>query len=369
MNQSRSLTVHFLGCQLQPQRSHRARARRLLAHGLLGRLGSSPLTVWLKYLGQAFAHGGSSSRNARRSFRHDAAPFAPLDRPGRSAHARAHARDRRHTAALSAAVDGATSSGCSTGCAGAPSRRSSQRASEGSSSNGTADTPRSSPTCRSRSSRRCAIHCRPGSTSRSSARSTTDEPIAEISRRHGDCPTCASTSRETRSTLDARASAVCQSICTLTGFLSDGAYGSLLHDADAVMTLTTRDHTMLRGAWEAVYQGTPVIVSDWPMLRDAFDEGAVHVDNTPEGIVQGILEIQRIRPGIAKAPQRADAPEGTALAGDPRRHHRESAGCAGKLAAARMSRAFCCQLRRRSTSSRALLPSVRRAGARRRPAR
>jgi hypothetical protein len=80
---------------------------------------------------------------------------------------------------------------------------------------------------------------------------------------------------------------------TLTGFLSTGAYGTLLRTADAVMTLTVRDHTMLRAAWESVYQDTPVIVSDWPILREAFDEGAVHVDNTPEGIARGIEAIRQ----------------------------------------------------------------------------
>jgi glycosyltransferase involved in cell wall biosynthesis len=74
----------------------------------------------------------------------------------------------------------------------------------------------------------------------------------------------------------------------LTGFLSDGAYGSLITRADGVLTLTTRDHTMLRGAWEAVYQGTPVIVSNWPVLREAFDEGAIHVDNTAADIVSAV---------------------------------------------------------------------------------
>jgi glycosyltransferase involved in cell wall biosynthesis len=78
---------------------------------------------------------------------------------------------------------------------------------------------------------------------------------------------------------------------TLTGFLSDEAYGSLLTTSDAVLTLTTRDHTMLRGAYEAVYQGTPVIVSDWPLLRDAFSRGAVHVDNSASGIATGVKEL------------------------------------------------------------------------------
>lgn len=90
----------------------------------------------------------------------------------------------------------------------------------------------------------------------------------------------------------------------LTGFLSDADYGALVSGADAVMTLTTRDHTMLRGAWEAVYQATPVIVSDWPVLRESFHEGVVHVDNTPDQIVNAISELrqhhQRYREGVAR---------------------------------------------------------------------
>lgn len=78
---------------------------------------------------------------------------------------------------------------------------------------------------------------------------------------------------------------------TLTGFLSTSQYGALLTDADAVLVLTTYDHTMLRGAYEAIYQGTPVIVSDWPILRDAFSDGAAHVENTAESIVDGVNRV------------------------------------------------------------------------------
>src|SRR5688572_8855380 len=77
----------------------------------------------------------------------------------------------------------------------------------------------------------------------------------------------------------------------LTGFLSDAAYGGLLQAADVVMTLTTRDHTMLRAAYEAIYQGTPVIVSDWPLLRTAFDDGAIHVDNSVAAIVAAVRDM------------------------------------------------------------------------------
>jgi glycosyltransferase involved in cell wall biosynthesis len=79
---------------------------------------------------------------------------------------------------------------------------------------------------------------------------------------------------------------------TLTGFLSTEAYGGLITGADAVLTLTTRNHTMLRAAYEAVYQGTPVIVSDWPLLRESFPEGAEHVDNSAAAIARGIRAMQ-----------------------------------------------------------------------------
>ena len=95
---------------------------------------------------------------------------------------------------------------------------------------------------------------------------------------------------------------------TLTGFLPDAAYAGLITSADAVMTLTTRDHTMLRAGYEAIYQGTPVIVSNWPVLRAAFDEGAIHVDNTATGIIEGIRTMQRehaaTRAGAARLRQR-----------------------------------------------------------------
>jgi hypothetical protein len=78
----------------------------------------------------------------------------------------------------------------------------------------------------------------------------------------------------------------------LTGFLSNSAYMSLLTKADAVMTLTTRDHTMLRGAYEAVYQGTPIIISNWQLLRNAFHQGAIHTDNSKAEIVSAVREMQ-----------------------------------------------------------------------------
>lgn len=80
---------------------------------------------------------------------------------------------------------------------------------------------------------------------------------------------------------------------TLTGFVSVPVYGGLLTDADVVMTLTTRDHTMLRGAYEAIYQGTPVIVSDFALLRDEFPSGALYVDDDAERIADAVRHARR----------------------------------------------------------------------------
>ncbi len=78
----------------------------------------------------------------------------------------------------------------------------------------------------------------------------------------------------------------------LTGFLPDDEYYGLLRSVQAVMALTTEDHTMQRGACEAVWLGQPIITSDWPILRRSFHKGTVHVDNTVQGIRAGILQMR-----------------------------------------------------------------------------
>jgi len=81
--------------------------------------------------------------------------------------------------------------------------------------------------------------------------------------------------------------------CRLTGFLPYERYVGLLREVDAAMVLTTQDHTLLMGGFEAVSLGTPLIVSHWPLLRDFFSLGTVHVPNTVEGICEGVRRAQR----------------------------------------------------------------------------
>lgn len=78
---------------------------------------------------------------------------------------------------------------------------------------------------------------------------------------------------------------------TFTGFLDvNGAYLGLLRAVDAVMVLTTRDHTLQLAGCEAIAVGTPLITSDWPYLRELFSTAAVYVAPTAESIRDGVVE-------------------------------------------------------------------------------
>ena len=77
-----------------------------------------------------------------------------------------------------------------------------------------------------------------------------------------------------------------------TDYLENSTYYGLLKEAQAIMCLTIRNHTMQRGTCESLSLGRPIITSDWPVLREYFNKGSVFVDNTVDGIRQGVLEMR-----------------------------------------------------------------------------
>jgi glycosyltransferase involved in cell wall biosynthesis len=79
---------------------------------------------------------------------------------------------------------------------------------------------------------------------------------------------------------------------TFTGFLPDANYVHLLRSSQAVICLTTADHTMQRGAYEAIYLERPVIVSDYEVLRGAFPRASVFVRNDVAALAAGIREMR-----------------------------------------------------------------------------
>lgn len=80
---------------------------------------------------------------------------------------------------------------------------------------------------------------------------------------------------------------------TFTGFLSpDTEYPGLLRAVDAVMVLTTRDHTLQLGGCEAAAVKKPLITSDFPYLREVFSRGTAFVTPDSKSIEQGIRSVQ-----------------------------------------------------------------------------
>jgi glycosyltransferase involved in cell wall biosynthesis len=86
----------------------------------------------------------------------------------------------------------------------------------------------------------------------------------------------------------------------LTGYLSYKRYVGLLRGVSAIMDLVNNEHTLLMGAFEAVSLGVPLIVSDWPLLRNYFSLGTVHIPNTVEGVCEGVRRTQHELPQLRR---------------------------------------------------------------------
>jgi len=67
------------------------------------------------------------------------------------------------------------------------------------------------------------------------------------------------------------------------GFLPHDAYLRELEAADIVLTLSTEPTSVMRAAYEAVYASRPLVLSDWPALRELFPT-AVHTENTAPAV-------------------------------------------------------------------------------------
>lgn len=77
---------------------------------------------------------------------------------------------------------------------------------------------------------------------------------------------------------------------TLLGFLDADQYRQAVHRADVVVTLTTEPLSVMRAAYEAVYAGRPLVVSDWPVNRQLFPD-AMHVGHPPKDLIDGIHSV------------------------------------------------------------------------------
>lgn len=120
---------------------------------------------------------------------------------------------------------------------------------------------------------------------------TFDEPVETIFRAAAKAPevrfhVTGNSKRASRETL-----ALKPDNLQLTGFLPDADYVALLKRCTAVMCLTTLDHTMQRGAYEAAYLARPIITSDFGLLRSAFPVATVYVKDDPDSVADGVRQM------------------------------------------------------------------------------
>lgn len=91
---------------------------------------------------------------------------------------------------------------------------------------------------------------------------------------------------------------------TLTGFLGPTDYAKAVQEADIILTLSTEPTSVMRAAYEAVYVGRPLVLSDWIGLRDLFPY-ALTVSNTADDIARGlrqaVVEHERLRHDLLAA--------------------------------------------------------------------
>jgi len=78
---------------------------------------------------------------------------------------------------------------------------------------------------------------------------------------------------------------------TFTDFQPRPKYVGLVQAMDGAIILVENDNVMQRGAYEAMSWKIPIITSDWPILRESFNRGALFVDNTAAKIAAAVQEL------------------------------------------------------------------------------
>jgi glycosyltransferase involved in cell wall biosynthesis len=76
-----------------------------------------------------------------------------------------------------------------------------------------------------------------------------------------------------------------------TGFLPEQEYLRLLKNCDGVMVLTTREHTLLCGAYEGLAFRKPVILSNKAALRNYFGPEIIYVENDAASLEDGVRRL------------------------------------------------------------------------------
>jgi glycosyl transferase family 4 len=88
---------------------------------------------------------------------------------------------------------------------------------------------------------------------------------------------------------------------TLTGFLAEPDYWSLLASSDAVLDLTTMDNCLVCGAYEAIAVDKPLVLSANAASIETFSGFAQFADNTAEGTQAALVRLRSEHSAMIRA--------------------------------------------------------------------
>jgi glycosyltransferase involved in cell wall biosynthesis len=131
-----------------------------------------------------------------------------------------------------------------------------------------------------------------------------DEPLMEVLDAARQLPSTTFRITGDHRRLPARARRAAPANVDWVGYLTGEDYVSALADADVVIALTQRRESVQRSAHEAVDADRPLVLSDWPHMKALFPY-AIRVDNSADGIRDGIEEAFRRRRELRSVARRA----------------------------------------------------------------
>ena len=133
-----------------------------------------------------------------------------------------------------------------------------------------------------------------------------DEPYLELLRAAALLPAGIELAVTGRPKLSAEQKASVPANVRLTGFVSEAEYMRLLHTADVIVDLTTRENCLLCGAYEAVAAHKPLVVSDTAALRELLEDASLYCANEASAIAATITTALDQRAALAGNSRRRD---------------------------------------------------------------
>lgn len=80
---------------------------------------------------------------------------------------------------------------------------------------------------------------------------------------------------------------------TYTGYLKGDDYWNQIHKSQAILCLTTYSRSLLGGAQDGMMAEVPLILSRQPVLCEYFTKGCIFIENSAQGIVNGIDQLKQ----------------------------------------------------------------------------